>query len=939
MKNKITFGLVLMLTSLWVQGPLMAQAFSWLSQPDVQAGLALNGSTSAAKISANGRFVAYSSDASNIVAGDDNQRSDLFIQDTLNQTVQRFVLPVGAPSLRNFSTPTSDGRYIIVSTQRDGAEERRNFVYLLDTVQESFTLQNTNLDGDRFDLVFAEFFLADNGSQFIFHTRENLHPLHTDLSLQIYAKDLNTNEYRLLSVTADDNIADTGASILDVSVNQQFIAMDSTSSNLLLGTALNSRGNLFILDLSDNSYQLASVRPDGNSSQTSFFRFEDVSISNSGQVTYITEMDDLVTGDNNDTEDVFFFDGANNTRINLDSSGQELVVGASIRDTTVISPNDAFISYSSFSDLIVANDNNQTSDTFIYNISTGMTTRASSLENGSAAGDESVPTAFSTDGTKLVMRSYAKDYGLGTVINGQQQTFIYDTTQQQVTQMLPQVSLVVNTSHRSIGQPQISADQQLAFYLSQSPYLSPDTVSDYQRFDNRMADLFQHNRADDSHSIIARRIGSDQFNGGGFDVSSSSQYVTFVSRYFQPAASFELSTQEVFLYDRSDNSYTQIGPGRDPRVNDAGMVIFLSFDDLVPTDTNNTGDVYLYDSADNSISLVSKNQSGTSSVWNSEDPFISDSATDVWVGFVSRGDDFINNDTNNARDVFMYNWPSGNTIRVSQLPDGTGGDESSNSSYQAGISAQGDFVVFSSRAQNLTNDDYSNADSLQLFLYERATQAITLVSKRSFSGGPFVDAQQRLGSFDVSDSGRYVSFEALGRFDNYNDFDTTGDVFLYDHQTGQIELVSQTNTSFSDNAGSGSPQVVEDLSVSPPLVGVIFSGAADFTGIPNHSGHSEAYLYQQGGPNVELSIEVTGVGNVNGSFGVSCMTNCDSNYPLGTTLNLLAIPDGGFVFDRWSSDRNDCNDTQNCTITMDREKTILAIFIDPADIIFSDGFE
>ncbi len=931
----------LFIYSLIVVNPAVkAQAFSWLSQPDVQAGLVLNGSTGSSKISANGRYIAFLSNASNIVAGDTNQGSDLFIQDTLTQTIQRFALSDGLPDLRSFSTPTSDGRYIILSTNRDGSAENRNFVYLLDTLQETFTLQNINLNGDRFDLSSTSFFLADDGSQMIFNTGENLNPMHTDSSGQIYAKDLNTNQYTLLSQTAGGVIAEGSATLLDVSVNQQFIALNSRAENLLPGTSLNSRGNLMVLDLSDNSYQLASVQPDGSASDDSFLRLRSVSISNSGQVVYITDMDDLVIGDNNDSNDVFFFDGSSNTRINLDSNGQELASGASsFRDSVVISPNDAFISYSSSSELIVPNgDNNQTFDTFIFDIGTGITTRASSLGNGQAASDSTYPTAISTNGEKLIMRSYAKDYGLGTVINGQQQTFVYNTTQQQLTQMYPLPGTAVNTSHRSISQSHITSDQKFAFYLSQSPYLSQDTVSDYTQFETRIADLFEHDRSDDSHSIIARKIDSDVFNGGGIDVSSSGRYVTFVSNYFQPAANFRLSEEEVFLYDRSDNSYIQIGPGRDSRVNDAGMVVFTSFSDLLPQDTNGQADVYLFDSADNSISLVSKNQSGTTSVWNSEDSFISDSATEVWVGFTSRGDDFINNDTNNEVDVFIYNWPSGNTIRVSQLPDGTGGDESSTSSYQAGISAEGDYVVFSSRAQNLTNDDYSNSAFFQLFLYERATQEITLVSKAS-GGLPFTDDEHSLRRFDISDSGRYVSFAAEGEFSSYNDFDSASDVFLYDHQTQQIELISNNSASFVQSNGSFNPQVVEDLSVSPPLIGVIFDGASDFTGINSHSGHSESYLYQQGGPNVELTIDVVGIGTVSGSFGVNCMTNCDSNYPLGTTLNLLAVPDAGFVFDRWSSTRSDCTTTQNCTLTMDREKTIQAIFIDPADIIFSDGFE
>lgn len=914
-----------------------AQAFTWLSKPDQQAGMALNGSSGFAKISANGRFIAFSSEASNIVTGDTNQQSDLYLHDNINQTTQRIALSAGLPDLRAYSAPTSDGRYITVSTNRDEIIGGRNYVYLYDTIQNTFTLLNTNLVGDRFDLIFSDIYLADNASQIIFETSENLSPLHTDSSNQIYAKNLNTNDYTLLSVASDGSAANGGVDLLDVSVNQQFIALDSGATNLLPGITLNNRKNLIILDLSVGSYQLASILPDGTSSFSGFWRLRSVSVSNSGKVAYFSDMDDIVTGDNNDAIDAFYFDGSTNHRISLDNNGQELPLGGSIRDIAVISPNDSFISFSNFSDQIVTNDNNETYDTFIYDINSGSTTRASSLASGQAANDLSFPAAISTNGQILLLNSYAKNYGLGNVINGQSQTFVYSMTQQQVTQMLPQPTLAVYTAHQDIIGSHISADQQTAFYISQSPYLSTDAVSNYKRFDSTTGDLFQLNRNTDTHSIIARKVNSDTLNGGGIDVSSSGQFVVFSSRHFQPAATFELSSQEVFLYDKSTNSFTQIGPGRDAKVNNGGMVVFNSESDLLPIDTNGLSDTYLYDSADNSINLVSKNTAGMTSSWGSENPFISDSITDVWVGFTSGGSDFINNDTNNRRDVFMYNWPSGNTIRVSQIPDGTGGDDNSGNYLDTEISANGDFVVFTSRAQNLTNDDYTGAQSIQIFVYERATQELELISPNS-GGDPF-NTDQIMDGLDISDSGRYVSFSLYDELDDYGISDSAGDVFLFDQQTQLATLLSEGVNTFNSSGTSVNPQVVEDLSLSPPLLGVIFDGASLLTGIDEHSGHQESFLYQQGGPNVELTIEVLGMGTVSGSLGVNCMTTCDSNYPLGTELNLLAVPDGNFVFDRWYSTRSSCANTQNCTVTMDREKTLQAIFIDQAEIVFVDGFE
>jgi hypothetical protein len=60
---------------------------------------------------------------------------------------------------------------------------------------------------------------------------------------------------------------------------------------------------------------------------------------------------------------------------------------------------------------------------------------------------------------------------------------------------------------------------------------------------------------------------------------------------------------------------------------------------------------------------------------------------------------------------------------------------------------------------------------------------------------------------------------------------------------------------------------------------------------------------------------------------INCGSDCTGNYPPGTVVGLMAIPDPGYQFDRWSS-----NCTPNpsypyvCTVTMDSNKTVTAYF-------------
>src|SRR4028119_1491045 len=66
-------------------------------------------------ISADGRFVAFSSGASNLVPGDTNNRNDIFVRDTLTNTTTRVsVDSAGNQANSNSERPSisADGRFV-----------------------------------------------------------------------------------------------------------------------------------------------------------------------------------------------------------------------------------------------------------------------------------------------------------------------------------------------------------------------------------------------------------------------------------------------------------------------------------------------------------------------------------------------------------------------------------------------------------------------------------------------------------------------------------------------------------------------------------------------------------------------------------------------------------------------------------------------------------
>jgi Tol biopolymer transport system component len=137
--------------------------------------------------------------------------------------------------------------------------------------------------------------------------------------------------------------------------------------------------------------------------------------------------------------------------------------------------------------------------------------------------------------------------------------------------------------------------------------------------------------------------------------------------------------------------------------------------------------------------------------------------------------------------------------RVSVLSDGT---QANGSSSGHGISAQGQYVVFLSGANNLTQLPPSHYIS-QVFLHDRLTRTTTLIS-RSLEG--YADWLPDYGAA-VSDDGSIVVFRSIAQNLVPDDNNNWEDLFLYDQSIGVL-----TRTIALD--GEASDTNIEQFSLS-----------------------------------------------------------------------------------------------------------------------------
>ncbi|MFO7533150.1 MAG: hypothetical protein R6W93_11870 [Candidatus Limnocylindrales bacterium] len=217
--------------------------------------------------------------------------------------------------------------------------------------------------------------------------------------------------------------------------------------------------------------------------------------------------------------------------------------------------------------------------------------------------------------------------------------------------------------------------------------------------------------------------------------------------------------------------------------------------DLVAGDDNVARDVFVYDRKSKQTIIVSRHSDGTLGNEDSEDPDIS--ADGRWVAFESESDNLVNVDANGVvEDVFLHDRQTGRTILVSVRSNGTQGDLNST---DPSVSANGRFVAFESNATNLVAND--NNGVKDVFVFDRTTKQTTLVSRRS--NGTIGNGSS--GAASISADGRYVAFESDANNLVKNDTNGDADVFIHDRSTGKTILASRRPNGRVGNNESDNP--------------------------------------------------------------------------------------------------------------------------------------
>lgn len=314
-----------------------------------------NGNSSlldAPAISADGRFIVFSSDATNLVPGDTNGELDLFLRDTVAGTTTRISLDAnGNQSPANlFSNVqyrpsiSADGRFVAFQSEAQlaGVPTGGDDVFVRDTVAGTTTIVSVNSSGTQADAPSSSPSISADGRFVVFHSlARNLAAGDGVGSFDVFVHDRLTGTTSIASVNSQGQKG-SGASGSELSLTSaalnpvmspdgRYVVFQSSYTNLVPNDT-NGVSDVFMRDLQTGTTTRISVDSNGNqangSSAIGFVKSSAIS-ADGRYVVFQSVANNLVPGDTNNALDVFLRDtvAGTTTRVSVNSRGEEPVDG------------------------------------------------------------------------------------------------------------------------------------------------------------------------------------------------------------------------------------------------------------------------------------------------------------------------------------------------------------------------------------------------------------------------------------------------------------------------------------------------------------------------------------------------------------------------------------------------------------------------------------
>ncbi len=767
-------------------------------------------------VSADGRYVAYDSEARNLVDGDTNGRADVFVWDRATGRNTRISMTNNDLELEGDSTQPSisaDGRYVAyVSTATKLVPEDKNDaadVFVWDRTTRKTVRASVANDGAEANGASSNPVISADGRYVAFLSDANNLVLgDANDCTDVFVRDLRAQTTVRVSVSSTGVQAnDRCYAPLAISPDGRNVAFCSDAATLVPGDT-NKKTDLFVHDL--KTHATARIGPVRDAQPSG--RASDPAFSPDGR--YLAFAAETMQGTQTRGPDIYVLDSRSGTVECVSvAPGGRAANGGSMQPS--LSTDGRLVAFRSFATNLVPGDTNGKADIFVADRVTHQIARINVAANGAQAdGDSAVPVlnatgryvAFCTAATNLLREDTNDAWDIYCYDRGSDAApmpITHTTTTAPdpppteppppptVIDMKAAVTLVSCKDDGTVGGdvsalPAVTPDGRYVAFVSNATNLVPGDT-------NGCSDVFVRDLTTHHTERVSVNSDGEQGNAssgtGGIAISADGRYVAFTSAASNLVLNDSNGCADIFVRDRlhgvttrasvSSGGFQASGESRSPSISaDGRYVAFTSFaPNLVPEDTNGHADIFVRDLQGKQTYRVSAIPGCQANDWCAQ-PAIS--ADGRFVAFASAASNLVRNDTNGVADIFLYSMDAGTLTRVSQA-----GDVQANGECGVpAISADGRFIAFHSSADTLVPDDTNR--QADVFVYDRTTGALERVSvggaTRQGNGASYNPA--------ISADGRYVTF--ISAADNLvaGDTDRAPDVFLRDRTAGTLTRIS-----------------------------------------------------------------------------------------------------------------------------------------------------
>lgn len=363
-----------------------------------------------AAISEDGRYVAFSSYSANLVVGDTNNLSDIFVHDRQTGTTERVsVSSQGAEANHHCVSPaiSADGRIIAFDSSATnlvtGDTNGENDVFVHDRLTGITERVNLSSQGVEANYISGGPSISGDGNLVAFESvANNLVPGDTN-SYDIFVRDRQAGTTTRVSVDSQGLEGNGYSQKAAISSDGRFVAFHSTARNLVPNDT-NAIWDVFVHDRQTGVTERVSVDSQGvEGNYISTYP----SISGDGRfVAYYSASTNLIPNDLNNTGDIFVHDRQSHEteRVSVGQFGIEADSGSQYAS---ISADGQHVAFHSYATNLVPGDTNFVEDIFVHHRASGLTERVSVSSTGQQGDYLSTYASISSDGRHVAFYSEA----------------------------------------------------------------------------------------------------------------------------------------------------------------------------------------------------------------------------------------------------------------------------------------------------------------------------------------------------------------------------------------------------------------------------------------------------------------------------------------------------------------------------------------------------